>query len=189
MNPTMGLKRKDQILQNILLVIDMQNDFIDGALGSPEAEAILPRVIERVKAFDGPVLFTRDTHRENYLETQEGEHLPVSHCIRGTQGWEIQEDLDALRTTAPVDKVTFGAAALPAILADMADHDPIGSITLIGLDTDICVISNALLIKAFFPEIPLIVDASCCAGTTPESHQRALDAMAVCQIEVVGATK
>lgn len=162
----------------------MQNDFIDGALGTPEAQAIVPRVIERVKHFDGPVLFTRDTHRENYMDTQEGAHLPVPHCIRGTKGWAIQEDLEALRTTEAIDKVTFGAGALPAVLADLADIEPIGSITLIGLDTDICVISNALLIKAFFPEIPLIVDASCCAGTTPESHQRALDAMAVCQIEI-----
>ncbi|MBY0584836.1 cysteine hydrolase [Murdochiella sp. Marseille-P8839] len=174
-------------MQNILLVIDMQNDFIDGALGSPAAQAIVPYVVERVKNFEGTVLFTRDTHRENYANTQEGRNLPVVHCLRGTHGWEIHPELEALRQTEPIDKVTFGAASLPAVLSDLDDHDRISSITLLGLDTDICVISNALLIKAFFPEIPIKVDARGCAGVTPESHQTALKAMKACQIEILNA--
>ena len=174
-------------MQNILLVIDMQNDFIDGALGSPAAQAIVPYVVERVKNFEGTVLFTRDTHRENYANTQEGRNLPVVHCLRGTSGWEIHPELEALRQTEPIDKVTFGSASLPAILSDLDDHDRISSITLLGLDTDICVISNALLIKAFFPEIPIKVDARGCAGVTPESHQTALKAMKACQIEILNA--
>lgn len=172
-------------MQNILIVIDMQNDFIDGALGSKEAQAIVPYVIDRVKTFDGTVLFTRDTHRDNYMDTQEGKYLPVPHCLRGSDGWQIQKDLEALRTTEAIDKVTFGAASLPAILSDLDDHDRIASITLLGLDTDICVISNALLIKAFFPEIPLKVDARGCAGVTPASHRTALEAMKACQIEIL----
>lgn len=174
-------------MQNILLVIDMQNDFIDGALGSPAAQAIVPYVVERVKNFEGTVLFTRDTHRENYANTQEGRNLPVVHCLRGTHGWQLHPNLEALRKTEPIDKVTFGAASLPAILSDLDDHDRISSITLLGLDTDICVISNALLIKAFFPEIPIRVDARGCAGVTPESHQTALEAMKACQIEILNA--
>ena len=174
-------------MQNILLVIDMQNDFMDGALGSPAAQAIVPYVVERVKNFEGTVLFTRDTHRENYANTQEGRNLPVVHCLRGTHGWQLHPNLEALRKTEPIDKVTFGAASLPAILSDLDDHDRISSITLLGLDTDICVISNALLIKAFFPEIPIRVDARGCAGVTPESHQTALEAMKACQIEILNA--
>lgn len=174
-------------MQNILLVIDMQNDFIDGALGSPAAQAVVPYVVERVKNFEGTVLFTRDTHRENYANTQEGRNLPVVHCLRGTHGWQLHPELEALRKTEPIDKVTFGAASLPAILSDLDDHDRISSITLLGLDTDICVISNALLIKAFFPEIPIRVDARGCAGVTPESHQTALEAMKACQIEILNA--
>lgn len=174
-------------MQNILLVIDMQNDFIDGALGSPAAQAVVPYVVERVKNFEGTVLFTRDTHRENYANTQEGRNLPVVHCLRGTHGWQLHPELEALRKTEPIDKVTFGAASLPAILSDLDDHDRISSITLLGLDTDICVISNALLIKAFFPEIPIKVDARGCAGVTPESHQTALEAMKACQIEILNA--
>lgn len=174
-------------MQDILLVIDMQNDFIDGALGSAAAQAVVPYVMECVKNFQGCVLFTRDTHRENYLETQEGRHLPVAHCVRGTSGWQIHPALEALRQTEPIDKVTFGAASLPAILSDLDDRERISSITLLGLDTDICVISNALLIKAFFPEIPIKVDARGCAGVTPESHQTALEAMKACQIEILNA--
>lgn len=174
-------------MQNILLVIDMQNDFIDGALGSPAAQAVVPYVVERVKNFEGTVLFTRDTHRENYANTQEGRNLPVVHCLRGTHGWQLHPELEVLRKTEPIDKVTFGAASLPAILSDLDDHDRISSITLLGLDTDICVISNALLIKTFFPEIPIRVDARGCAGVTPESHQTALEAMKACQIEILNA--
>ncbi|WP_066925725.1 cysteine hydrolase family protein [Murdochiella massiliensis] len=172
-------------MQNILLVVDMQNDFIDGALGSQAAQAVVPYVVDQVKNFEGTVLFTRDTHRENYANTQEGRNLPVMHCLRGTHGWQLHPNLEALRKTEPIDKVTFGAASLPAILSDLDDHDRISSITLLGLDTDICVISNALLIKAFFPEIPIKVDAQGCAGVTPESHQTALKAMKACQIEIL----
>ena len=172
-------------MQNILLVIDMQNDFIDGALGTPEAVAIVPNVREKIRSFDGTVLFTRDTHGENYMETQEGKNLPVPHCIRGTDGWQIRPELAELRVTEPIDKGTFGSDELGKILRDLNDEDPIGIITVIGLCTDICVISNALLAKAFLPEVPIEVDASCCAGVKPESHENALKAMASCQIRIV----
>ena len=172
-------------MQNILLVIDMQNDFIDGALGTKEAMAIVPAVKAKIENFDGPVLFTRDTHETCYMETQEGKNLPVPHCIRGTDGWQIRPELDALRTTEAIDKPTFGSKELGTILTDMNEKDEIGSITLIGLCTDICVISNAMLVKAFLPEVPIIVDSACCAGVTPESHENALKAMQVCQIKVV----
>ena len=166
----------------ILIVVDMQNDFIDGALGTPEAEQIVPYVKERIQNFDGKVLFTRDTHFANYMDTQEGKNLPVPHCIKGTLGWQIHPELDALRTTDPIDKLTFGSADLPKILAK---EENIEEITFIGLCTDICVISNVMLTKAFFPEIPLIVDAKACAGVTVDSHKNALAAMKMCQITVV----
>ncbi len=171
-------------MQNILIVVDMQNDFIDGALGTKEAVAIVPKVAEKIQSFDGKVLFTRDTHESNYLETQEGRKLPVEHCIRGTEGWEISPVLAPLCTETPIDKVTFGAKQLGGILEALNDKEPIGSITLIGLCTDICVISNAMLAKAFLPEVEVIVDAGCCAGVTPESHKNALAAMKMCQITV-----
>ena len=166
----------------ILVVVDMQNDFIDGALGTPEAVKIVPYVKELIRNFDGKVLFTRDTHFAEYMDTQEGKHLPVKHCIKGTAGWEIRPELDALRKTAPIDKLTFGSSELPEILAK---EENIESITFIGLCTDICVISNVMITKAFFPEIPLMVDAKACAGVTPESHKNALAAMKMCQITIV----
>jgi len=169
-------------MTKILIVVDMQNDFIDGALGSKEAVAIVPYVKEVIENFDGKVFFTRDTHFENYMETQEGKNLPVPHCIKGTDGWQIRAELDALRKTEPIDKVTFGSKDLVDILSKEND---IESITFVGLCTDICVISNVMLVKAFFPEIPLIVDAKGCAGVSPESHERALDAMKVCQVKVI----
>ena len=171
-------------MQELLIVIDMQNDFIDGALGTAEAVEIVPRVVEKVKHFPGKVLFTRDTHPADYLDTQEGRRLPVPHCIRGTPGWEIRPELMALCTGEPVDKPGFGSVRLGELLRRMHALEPIGSITLVGLCTDICVISNALLIKAFLPEVPITVDAACCAGVTPESHRNALAAMKVCQITV-----
>ena len=164
-----------------LVVVDMQNDFIDGALGSPEAVAILPYVEERIKTFDGEVLFTRDTHFEDYPSTAEGKKLPVAHCIKDTDGWQIRAELDALRKTAPIDKITFGSKDLVAYFADKSPE----SITLLGLCTDICVISNALLLKAFYPELPIAVDAKGCAGVTPESHENALAAMKMCQIDIL----
>ena len=177
--------KKQKEPTNILIVVDMQNDFIDGALGSPEAVAILPKVEERIKSFDGRVIFTRDTHAENYLETQEGAKLPVKHCIKDTEGWQIKAKLEALRTEKAIDKPTFGSVALGELLRDFDRKNPIGSITLIGVCTDICVISNAMLIKAFLPEVKMIVDAACCAGVSPATHKQALEAMKVCQIEVI----
>ncbi len=169
-------------MSRILIVVDMQNDFIDGALGTKEAVAIVPYVKKVIKDFDGKVFFTRDTHFENYMQTQEGKNLPVPHCIKGTDGWQIKAELDALRATEAIDKLTFGSSDLVDVLKAEGD---IESITFIGLCTDICVISNAMVVKAFFPEVPLIVDAKGCAGVTPESHARALDAMKACQIKVI----
>ena len=171
-------------MQKILLVIDMQNDFIDGALGTKEAVTIVPAVKKKIEEFKGTVLFTRDTHFENYMETQEGRNLPVPHCIKGTDGWQIRPELDALRSTDAIDKVTFGSSALGPILQKLDLENPIESITIIGLCTDICVISNAMIAKAFFPEVPISVDANCCAGVTPKTHENALRAMEVCQIKV-----
>ena len=174
----------------ILIVVDMQNDFIDGALGTKEAVAIVSNVAEKIKNFDGRVLFTRDTHEENYMETQEGKNLPVPHCIRGSEGWQIRPELDALRKEEAIDKPTFGSTYLGALLKAQDEdlkkkgESGIESITLIGLCTDICVISNAMLVKAYLPEVPVIVDSACCAGVTPESHRNALEAMKVCQIVV-----
>ncbi len=167
----------------ILIVVDMQKDFIDGALGTAEAVAIVPAVKALIESFEGSVYFTRDTHFENYMQTEEGKHLPVPHCIKDTEGWQIHPALDALRTTAPIDKVTFGSKELISLLAEQKEE--IESITLCGLCTDICVISNALLIKAYYPEIPLYVVENACAGVTPESHQNALAAMNMCQIGIV----
>jgi nicotinamidase-related amidase len=171
-------------MQNILIVVDMQNDFIDGALGTKEAVSIVPAVKEKIKSFTGKVFFTRDTHEENYLETQEGKNLPVKHCIKGTDGWQIHPELIDLCKEEPVDKVTFGSLELGLWLQEEDRKNPIESITLIGLCTDICVISNAMLIKACLPEVKIIVDADCCAGVTPQSHETALSAMEVCQIEI-----
>ena len=169
-------------MSKLLLVIDMQNDFIDGALGTKEAVSIVPYVKEVIQNFDGKVLFTRDTHFENYMDTQEGHNLPVPHCIKGTEGWEICPELKVLCTEEPIDKITFGSMELPNVVKEIPNLE---SITLIGLCTDICVISNAMIMKAFYPELPIIVDAKACAGVTPESHQNALNAMKMCQIQVV----
>jgi nicotinamidase-related amidase len=171
----------------ILVVVDMQNDFIDGALGTPEAEKIVPEAAEKIRTFEGRVLFTRDTHEPDYAETQEGRKLPVAHCIRGTGGWQLRAEIDALRTEPAIDKNTFGSILLAETLRELHQNSPIERIELIGLCTDICVISNALLLKAFLPEIPILVDASCCAGVTPERHRQALSAMQACQIDILNA--
>jgi len=168
-----------------LVVVDMQHDFVDGALGTAEAQAIVPHVVEKVKGFDGTVLFTRDTHGTNYLTTQEGKNLPVEHCIEGTPGWQIVPELEELRVRldAPTfDKPTFGSLELSDYLTRKNAAEPIESIELCGLCTDICVVSNALLIKAHLPEVPLTIDPTCCAGVTPASHQAALATMSSCQI-------
>ena len=169
----------------VLVVVDMQNDFIDGALGTKEAVAIVPAVKKEIENFDGTVLFTRDTHYENYMETQEGRNLPVPHCIKGTPGWEIRSELDVLRTGEAIDKVTFGSSELPEVLKKLDSSEKIESITFIGLCTDICVISNVMITKAFFPEVPLFVIGDCCAGVSPETHENALKAMQVCQVTVI----
>ena len=169
-------------MSKILIVVDMQNDFIDGALGTPEAVAIVPYVKQVIEDFDGKVLFTRDTHFSDYMTTQEGRNLPVPHCIKDTDGWQIRTELDALRTTEAIDKITFGSKALVEVLER---EEQIESITFLGLCTDICVISNVMLVKAFYPEIPLIVDAKGCAGVTPQSHENALAAMKTCQVRVI----
>lgn len=172
-------------MQEILVVVDMQNDFVTGPLGTPEARTILPKVAEKVKNFPGRVLFTRDTHEENYLESREGKALPVPHCIRGSRGWEICPELETLRKEEPVDKPTFGSTGLGEVLRAADQYgEKIGKITLVGVCTDICVISNALLLRAFLPEAEIAVDAACCAGVTPESHQTALRAMKACQIAI-----
>ena len=170
---------------NILLVIDMQNDFIDGALGTREAVSIVPLVKDKITNFTGKVFFTRDTHKDNYMDTQEGRNLPVPHCIRGTEGWQIRHELDELRQTEAIDKPSFGSVKLGQLLAEENAKDPINSVTFVGLCTDICVISNAMLAKAFLPEVQIIIDSGCCAGVTPESHETALSAMKACQIKVV----
>ena len=171
----------------ILVVVDMQNDFIDGSLGTPEAVAILPAVEEKIRSFEGEVYFTRDTHSEDYLTTMEGTHLPVEHCIRDTHGWEVRESLASICTGTYIDKPTFGSTVLGKVLLREHQKKPIEKITLIGLCTDICVLSNALLLKAFLPEVEIVVDAACCAGVTPESHNTALAAMKMCQIIVENA--
>ena len=176
---------------NILIVVDMQNDFVSGALGTPEARQIVPAAAERVAAGirrGERIFFTRDTHGADYLHTQEGRNLPVPHCIRGTEGWEIVEQLrPASAGQTILDKPAFGSAELGRLLAKENEREPIEKVTLIGLCTDICVISNALLVKAFLPEAEVAVDASCCAGVTPESHKTALAAMGPCQITVENA--
>ena len=171
-------------MQDILIVVDMQNDFIDGALGTAEAVAIVPKVAEKVKGFKGTVIFTRDTHGGNYMQTQEGRNLPVPHCIKGSPGWEVCPALEPLRTGLTIDKPTFGSAELGRLILELDAKEPVGSITLVGLCTDICVISNAMIAKAFLPEVPVTVDAACCAGVTPESHRNALNAMKMCQVRI-----
>ena len=172
---------------DVLVVVDMQKDFISGALGTKEAVAIVPRVAEKIaqaKKAGKTVVFTRDTHHENYLQTQEGKNLPVPHCIRGTDGWEFPPQLAALakaRRAAVYEKSCFGSTRLASDLAAAPDVE---SVELAGLCTDICVVSNALLIKAVLPEVPVSVDARCCAGVTPEKHEAALLTMESCQISV-----
>ncbi len=163
-----------------LIVVDMQNDFVDGSLGTKEAREIVDRVkakIEQYRNNGQEIIFTRDTHYENYLETNEGKNLPVKHCIYGTKGWEIKEELNT-EGCKVIDKKSFGWLGWKDLELD--------EVEMVGLCTDICVVSNALIIKAAFPEIEVTVDASCCAGVTPESHKAALETMTMCQIKVIG---
>lgn len=176
-------------MKKILIVVDMQNDFIDGALGSPEAIDIIPHVMKKIEEFDGHIICTLDTHEENYFDTQEGKKLPILHCVKMSKGWEINKEVfDAIvdKRFTFVTKGTFGAKDIVSAISYVTDENEVCEIELIGLCTDICVISNAMLIKAFYPEYTIKVDASCCAGTTPENHKNALNAMKCCQIEVIG---
>ncbi len=165
-----------------LIVVDMQNDFVTGALGSDAAKAIVANVVEKVKKFDGTVVFTKDTHNERYLKTQEGKNLPVVHCVKGTFGHEICDELKSYVKTV-VEKGTFGSLDLPDVIKKCRAR--VEEIQLCGLCTDICVISNAMILKAAFPETPIKVDAACCAGVTEESHKTALNAMRAVQIEII----
>ncbi len=164
-----------------LIVVDMQVDFISGSLGSEDAKAIVSNVVDKVKNFDGRVIFTRDTHLENYMETQEGKNLPVMHCIKDTEGWQICDELKPYAENI-MDKITFGCIDLPNYIKNQ--NDTIDEIELCGLCTDICVISNAMVLKAALPEVKICVDSSCCAGVTKESHNTALNAMKAVQIEI-----
>ena len=172
-------------MKKVLIVVDMQNDFIDGTLGTKEAEQIVPAVIEKIKSYENEnsiIYYTMDTHFSDYLQTQEGAHLPVEHCIKNTKGWEIPKSI--LRDNLNIiEKYTFGSTALFEKLGEIKDQ--IESIELIGLCTDICVVSNALLAKANFLDIPVYVDALCCAGVTPKSHNEALNTMKMCQINIL----
>lgn len=169
----------------VLVIVDMQNDFINGALGTKEAVKIVDAVKAKInehRAAGNTVLFTQDTHSKNYLQTQEGRKLPVEHCIKGTPGWDIPPEV-YVSDCKVIEKPSFGSLELADVLAGM---EGVQSIELIGICTDICVISNALILKARMPETPITVDASCCAGTTVENHENALKAMEVCQIEIIG---
>lgn len=173
----------------VLVVVDMQNDFITGSLGTPEAQAIVPNVKKKIEEYrkNGDlIVFTRDTHEEGYLDTREGKKLPVEHCIRGTWGWEIADGLYLDETI--LNKATFGSNSLVRYLTHGSWHGGNGHFTeieLVGLCTDICVVSNALLLKAtFYNDCEITVDATCCAGVTPETHEAALRTMEMCQINV-----
>jgi nicotinamidase-related amidase len=173
-------------MKKLLIVVDMQKDFVDGALGSPEAVAIVPNVVKKIENFDGDIIVTFDTHGEDYLQTREGRFLPVSHCIKGTEGWYLDTHVREALNKCPyhaIEKPTFGSVILPEYIK--ANYDPKElEIELIGLCTDICVVSNALLLKASFPEMEIRVDPSCCAGVTVESHNAALLTMKMCQISI-----
>ncbi len=173
-------------MEKLLIVVDMQNDFVDGALGTPEAQAIVGAVADKIRNHQGPVVFTRDTHRENYLETREGKNLPVVHCVKDTHGWRLIPEIHMLVDGREIfDKPTFGSVELSHYVASLFQSQKIDSVELIGLCTDICVLSNAILLKAVEPEMKVSVDARCCAGVTPQSHRNALEAMRMCQVEIV----
>ena len=180
-------------MSKFLIVVDMQNDFISGVLGTDEARAILPNVKEKIRQAIGnkTIFFTMDTHQNDYLETVEGKNLPVPHCLHESAGWEIADELlDVMKEAGispdKINKNTFGSVSLAQTLKSLDESEKIEEIEIVGVCTDICVISNALLIKAFLPETKIVVDASCCAGVTPKSHNNALEAMKMCHIIVVG---
>ena len=170
-----------------LIVVDMQNDFVTGSLGTKEAQEMLPRLVEKLenavakKSYD--IIFTQDTHKEDYLQTQEGKFLPVVHCIKGTEGWEIVPELQKFipQSRIVVEKKAFGSTRLPSLLK------PYEEVEFVGVCTDICVVSNALLLKAFYPEQLVSVDAACCAGSSPDAHQKSLEVMKNCQCKIYNA--
>lgn len=169
----------------VLIVVDMQNDFVDGVLGSKEAVEMIDTAVETINSFDGKVFYTQDTHGEDYLDTEEGRHLPVVHCIKGSEGWKIHPKIEKallLKGATRIEKSTFGSEKLMGIIEKEVPE--VESITLIGICTDICVISNAMLAKAHFQNTPVTVISSACAGVTPESHENALEAMKMCHIEI-----
>lgn len=173
-------------MNKVLVVVDMQKDFVDGALGSAEAVAIVPNVVQKIKTFDGFIFVTYDTHSADYMNTSEGKKLPVPHCIKGTDGWELDSQVASAlegKDYVSVEKPTFGSVELPKLIADRAGKE--FALEVIGLCTDICVVSNALVLKASFPENDISVIADCCAGVTPESHNAALQTMKSCQINVI----
>ena len=176
-------------MRKVLVVVDMQKDFVDGALGSNEAVAIVDNVVNKINEFDGEIIVTYDTHQNNYMETREGKYLPVPHCIENTDGWllnnKVEMALSGKKPLTRITKPTFGSVKLVDLLSDVDEKNT--EVTLIGLCTDICVVSNAMLLKANYPEMNIVVDASCCAGVTVESHNAALTTMKMCQIDVIGA--
>ena len=174
-------------MKHFLIVVDMQKDFVDGALGSPQAQAIVPKVMDKILGFDGQIFATLDTHSANYPETAEGRKLPVPHCIKGTPGWMLNDQVAAAleqKGYTPVEKLTFGSVLLPRLLYQAAAGEPF-TLELVGLCTDICVVSNALILKANFPEMEITVDSTCCAGVSQSSHEAALATMRSCQINVI----
>lgn len=174
-------------MKKVLVVVDMQNDFIDGSLGTVQAQGIVSKVISKIKSYPADCIYaTRDTHGEDYLESSEGKNLPVVHCVKGSKGWEIRPEVaEAMPQAVILDKPTFGSTELAKLLYRENEKEGL-EIELVGLCTDICVVSNALLLKSFLPENRISVDASCCAGVTPESHEAALATMKLCQIMVEG---
>ena len=175
------------MMKKYLVVVDMQKDFVDGSLGTKEAVAIVPKVVDKIRSFDGDIFVTYDTHFEDYLDSTEGKKLPVPHCIYGTPGWELDVAVGRAVEEMPhfkLQKYTFGSTALPHLMMEVADGEAF-SIELIGLCTDICVVSNALILKAHFPDALISVDSSCCAGVTPALHEAALATMKSCQIDIL----
>ncbi len=182
----------------VLIVVDMQNDFIDGSLGTPEAQAIVPKVAEKIKNWNGHIVFTKDTHDDNYLNTREGKHLPVKHCIFGTEGYNFHESIVNQMSKMTNEKFnvirknSFGCYYLPNDLLEefwSNGYEDVNEINfefhICGLCTDICVISNAIIIQSYFPEAEIYIDSSCCAGTTPEMHRKALDVMRGLQMNII----
>lgn len=189
-----NFERRGDTMKKILVVVDMQNDFVDGALGTPEAVKIVPCVVAKIKKYideERLIYFTRDTHEEDYLETQEGQKLPVEHCVEGTRGWQFNPEIEALVYEIDQDsrdvvfeKPGFGSIRLSETLRREFKDEKNLEIELVGLCTDICVVTNALLLKTYLPNAQITVDASCCAGVTPKSHHEALNVMQMCQVNI-----